>query len=189
MRQSARSEPSLSQLIAVVVSLIVPIQLATQANRPKEHSDRSAISPSEVTAAKDPTEETPAPTIPDSGPTRDQLILGVWEQERFGRRTLTVLPEGKASMVIEPSGAWTFAFGRRLEAEMFWTLKGDRIVYGMTSGTPAQKYALAVKTWGDHWDEEVTRLTENELVITSDDGTVSHWRRVASQTARTPDSN
>ncbi len=188
MSHPARSEPSILQLVAVIALLIIPIQLASKANRIPKSPSCAQLSPIESSDLELGQESSPRVPPADSGQQRERLFLGSWEQERFGHRSLTILPEGKAKMVIEPSGAWTFAFGRRLEAQMYWAINGNRIVYGMTSGTPPQKYALAVKTWGDHWNEEITLLTESDLIITSDDGTVSYWKRSQPEPIKSPSS-
>lgn len=180
--------PRPHHLLVIAVVLIAPMKWAHQAlSQPviiptaMHASNASDESPS--VQANLPSNETkteianPAPSS-SAADSAAQKIIGTWEQERYGRRLLTLLPEGKARMVIEPAGRWSFIFGKRIEIEMYWSIKDDRIRYGMTSGTPADKYALAVASWGDHWDEALTKLTDTELIVAADDGVISEWKRV-----------
>lgn len=176
MSLPARSNLRLRDLIAVVGIMVLTLNVA-RVTQQRSVSRGNQPAASEQTARAEPAlsgiEETAQPLD-----ARDKQLVGVWQQEKYGRRTLTILPEGKAKMTIEPAGAWSLAFGKRLDAEMYWSLEGDRIIYGMTSGTPANKYEIAVKAWGDRWNEQLTALTAERLTITADDGTVSVWQRV-----------
>lgn len=165
-------------LIAVVLVLLATLNFARVAR--EQSTALPTTVPFEVVSNDD--EETSAELLDEldvPAKLHEERLLGTWEQDKFGRRRLTILPEGKAKMLIEPSGAWSLAFGPKLEAEMFWSIERGRIIYGMTSGTPAAKYEIAVKAWGDRWNESLTELTDTRLVVTADDGTVSVWQRVA----------
>lgn len=114
-----------------------------------------------------------------------KLILGSWQQSYYGKRLLTVLPDGKATMVIRPDSVWAFAFGQQIDLDMFWTIEKGRIDYGYNGGTPKDKVELAAKTWGDRWDEQILELTDSRLVLLCADGeTRSEWDRAS--TDKTP---
>ena len=114
-----------------------------------------------------------------------KLILGSWQQSYYGTRVLTVLPDGKAKMVIRPDSVWAFAFGQQIDLDMFWTIENGRIDYGYNGGTPKEKVELAAKTWGDRWDEQILELTDSRLVLLCEDGkTRSEWDRAS--TDKTP---
>lgn len=114
-----------------------------------------------------------------------EQILGTWQQSYYGKRLLTVLPDGKATMVIRPDSVWAFAFGQQIDLDMFWKIENGRIDYGYKTGTPKDKVELAAKTWGDHWDEKILELTDTRLVLLSEDGeTRSEWDRAS--TSKTP---
>jgi hypothetical protein len=109
-----------------------------------------------------------------------KLILGSWQQSYYGTRVLTVLPDGKAKMVIRPDSVWAFAFGQQIDLDMFWAIENGRIDYGYTGGTPKEKVELAAKTWGDRWDEQILELTDSRLVLLCEDGkTRSEWDRAS----------
>lgn len=133
-----------------------------------------------------------SPTADDTGtPVSDadaadarlrKLVLGSWQQSYYGTRLLTVLPDGKAKMVIRPDGVWTFAFGQQINLDMFWKIENGRIDYGYSGGTPKDKVELASKTWGDRWDEKILDLTDTRLVLLCSDGqTRSEWNRASTE--------
>ncbi len=147
--------------------------------RPTEAEQVAAASPE---ASTDDTSDGSAVT----GDERlQELILGTWQQSYYGKRLLTVLPDGKAMMVIRPDSVWAFAFGQQIDLDMFWKIENGRIDYGYNSGTPKDKVELAAKTWGDHWDEKILELTDTRLVLLGEDGvTRSEWDRAS--TSKTP---
>ncbi len=120
---------------------------------------------------------------PDS---RDELkveatigdLKGVWFQERFGRRTLTIESEKSARMVIEPSELFAFAYGPRIELEFEWQVKDGRAIYRIVGGSPADKVELAKKSWGDRWDEVILEFDPKRFVLLGADGAQSVWTRL-----------
>lgn len=110
---------------------------------------------------------------------RKRLLTGTWRQEFFGERLLTINDDGTGRMLILPNSFWSSFFGDRIELRMYWTLEKDRIDYGYSGGTPAEKVESARKSWGDHWNEQIVELTEDRLVLLNADGkTRSAWQRV-----------
>jgi hypothetical protein len=150
-------------------------------------SGRSAANSGEVGAASDtgPVADMDSNSAANRDERLRQLILGSWQQSYYGTRLLTVLPDGKARMVIRPDSVWAFAFGQQIDLDMFWTIRNGRIDYGYKGGTPADKVTLAAKTWGDRWDEQILELTDSRLVLLCEDGkTRSEWNRAS--TDKTP---
>lgn len=124
---------------------------------------------------------------PEAGPEirLRNLLVGGWRQEFFGARVLTVRPDGTGEMIIRPNDLWKAAFGAELRLTMFWSLAGDRIDYGIRSGTPADRVRQAVQLWGDHWNEQIVELTSERLVLLAADGvTRSVWERVPAEPVR-----
>ena len=117
---------------------------------------------------------------PQETPTSKLILdrfIGTWAQERFGRRTLTIRPNGTALMIIEPNDFFALAYGKRIEVELSWQFNGERAVYRITGGNPADKLELAKKSWGDAWDEPVVDVTDNSFVLVGADGSRCEWRR------------
>ena len=120
----------------------------------------------------------PEPPPPDENVLKAKRLVGSWQQEFLGQRTLTIAADGTAKMVIEPAGIWVLGFGRRLDIELFWSVKDGHLIYGITSGTPPEKVAVAIKSWGDKWDEEIVTLTDEKLILLEASGDQSEWERV-----------
>ena len=112
---------------------------------------------------------------------RVRLLLGVWEQERFGRRLMTVNADGTATMVIRPAGllASTFGFDEQIDLEMYWKVKDGHIDYGVSGGSPPDQVKAASAMWGDHWVEKIETLTDEELILLDQSTSApSKWQRV-----------
>lgn len=127
-------------------------------------------------------EEAPAESVDPETARLSQLIVGNWQQEFYGKRTLTVKADGTATMTILPSGVFALGFGPKIDLTMFWSVKDGHLDYGVNGGTPDDKVKLAAKTWGDHWVEKIIELNETKLDLLSVDGS-SHsiWERVPSE--------
>lgn len=123
-------------------------------------------------------EESPVETVDPETARLSKLIVGNWQQEFYGKRTLTVKADGTAAMTILPSGVFALGFGSKIDLTMFWSVKDGHLDYGVNGGTPDDKVKLAAKTWGDHWVEKIVTLDENKLDLLSEDGS-SHsvWER------------
>ena len=111
-----------------------------------------------------------------------KLIVGKWQREYAGQRTLTVASGGTASMVIEPDQIWSLVFGNRLETRILWKIENGRIIYHTTSGTPADKYETASQVWGTKWNELIERLDATSLVLLDDNGERYEYTRAGSKT-------
>lgn len=127
-------------------------------------------------------DETPVEPVDPETARLSKLVVGNWQQEFYGKRTLTVKADGTATMTILPSGVFALGFGSKIDLTMFWSVKDGHLDYGVNGGTPADKVKLAAKTWGDHWVEKIVTLDENKLDLLSEDGS-SHsiWERIPSE--------
>jgi hypothetical protein len=110
---------------------------------------------------------------------RRGLLLGVWEDDYQGHRTMTLRDDQTGTMVVELSGMKAALFAQRLRFDMQWSLGGDRLRKRTTGGEPADKIALVLKMMGDTAEDTLVELDEQKLVLRDADGkTVYHWRRV-----------
>ena len=145
------------------------------------HNDDTAVS-GVHTASAGVSPDTPEDTSPELSPEdaeRSRLVVGVWEQERFGKRQMTVKPDGTATMIMRPSGVWATMFGERIDLEMCWSIRDGHIDYGVSGGTPAQQTETARKMWGDHWIEKIEKLSADEMVLLDQSSSLpSGWKRV-----------
>lgn len=110
---------------------------------------------------------------------RARLIVGVWEQERYGTRRMTVNEDGTASMVLRPAGLWATMFGNRIDLDMYWKVRDGHIDYGVSGGSPKKQMEAARSMWGDHWVEKIEALSDGELVLLDQSTSApSKWTRI-----------
>ena len=136
-----------------------------------------------------PTPSSGPTSRPTSGPTSGpalsgdasfrQRVLGTWGDEYKGKRTMTIRPDGTATMVVELDGLKAMMFASRLQFEMVWSIENGRLKKRTVSGEPAAKVRLILKTMGDRVDEPILELTEERLLLLDADGETKYdWRRV-----------
>ncbi len=108
-----------------------------------------------------------------------QLVLGTWEDDYKGHRTMTLCEDGTGTMVVELSGLQAALFAERLQFEMEWSLENGRLKKRTIGGEPATQVQLILKTMGDRVDEPILDLTEDRLLLLDGDGQTRYdWRRV-----------
>jgi hypothetical protein len=117
-----------------------------------------------------------------------KLVVGTWQDDYEGRRTLTLREDGTGTMVVELSGLKATLVAPRLTFRMEWSVAGGRLRKHSLGGEPAAKVNLILKTMGDTVDEPILELTEDRLLLLDRDGKTKYdWRRVRSKTA--PEAN
>jgi len=107
-----------------------------------------------------------------------RLIVGTWEDDYQGKRTMTLRPDGKGTMLVELSGVRARLFAERLQFEMVWSVEQGRLKKRTIGGEPALPVQLILKTMGDRVDERILELTDDRLLLQDkDDKTKYDWRR------------
>jgi hypothetical protein len=106
-------------------------------------------------------------------------ILGVWEDDYQGHRTMTVREDGTATMVVELQGWKARLYASRLVFDMTWSIEHGRLKKRTTGGQPSGKVKAILKLMGDRVDERILELTSERLLLLDQDGKRQyHWRRV-----------
>lgn len=114
---------------------------------------------------------------PDDAAAR-KLVVGVWEDDYQGKRTMTLREDGTAEMLVELTGMKAKLFASRLRFDMTWTLENARLQKKTTGGEPAVAVKAILATFGDSVDEPILELTSDRLSLLDKDGTTRyHWRR------------
>jgi hypothetical protein len=147
--------------------------------------------PDDVSKPKD---DSPGAKSNDTPPAEDKdskeaaritkLLAGTWTRDSYGNRRLTIREDGTASMVIKPSTVYALVFGDRIDIEVKWELQDGYVDYKVTSATPAEKFEMAKKTWGDHWHEKIHKLDEKTLILLGEEGDEYEWTRVEGNSDR-----
>ncbi len=107
------------------------------------------------------------------------MVLGVWEDEYQGKRTMTLEEDGTGTMVVELSG-WRAALSApRLRFDMKWVVEGAHLKKQTIRGEPEAQVKMILQAMGDRVDEPILELTEDHLRLLDQDGkTKYHWKRV-----------
>ena len=127
--------------------------------------------------------ETPPHELPDVALEGDarlrKLVVGTWQDEYEGKRTMTICQDGTATMVVELEGWRAMMSASRLRFDMEWSIEDGRLKKRTVGGEPAGKVNLILKMMGDRVDEPILELTEQRLLLLDGDGQKKYdWRRV-----------
>lgn len=121
-----------------------------------------------------------------------RLVLGTWEDDYEGKRTMTVREDGTATMVVKLSGLKAALYAKQLRFDMVWSIKNGRLKKRTVGGEPSGRVKLILKMMGDQVDEPILELTPERLLLLDQNGKRKYdWRRVhtgdkaAASTART----
>jgi hypothetical protein len=163
----------------------VALWLAEPATRLSSTQQPSAAQPA-VETNPAPIAVDPPNLLPTESPSREadfdgrcqRLIVGEWEDEYFGKRHLSVRPDGTATMIVEPSGLGRKLFAERLEFEIEWSIADGRIVMKTLRGEPKSKVTLISRIYGDHADYQILNLDSGQMLLLDGDGKTQYdWRR------------
>ena len=107
------------------------------------------------------------------------LIVGTWQDDYQGRRTLTVRPDGTATMLVEFDGWKARMFTPRLRIETTWTIDEGRFNRQTVGGEPADKVEFVKNRVGDRASDKIVKVSADRMVLVDQDGeTRYNWRRV-----------
>jgi len=136
----------------------------------------------EKTPDDPPPNKTPNPTdepAVDGDAQFRRLVVGTWEDDYKGKRTMTIREDGTATMVVELSGVQASLFASKLTFEMEWAGADGHLMKRTIRGEPAGRVNFILKTMGDRVNEPILELTEDRLLLLDADGETKYdWRRV-----------
>ncbi len=117
------------------------------------------------------------PTDPDNR--FRHMVIGTWEDEYQGKRTMTLNEDGTGTMLVELSGWRAALSASRLKFNMKWSVEDGHLRKRTVGGAPAIQVPMILKTMGDRVDEPILELTEHRLRLLDQDGKTKYdWRRV-----------
>jgi hypothetical protein len=112
---------------------------------------------------------------------RRRLLLGTWEDDYQGKRTMTLREDGAGAMTVELSGLKASLFAPKLEFDLKWSFDDGRLRKQTVGGRPETQVKMILKALGDRVEERVLELTEDRLLLMDPDGQTRYdWRRVKS---------
>ena len=128
--------------------------------------------------AKAAPESTPAPKPVTRDERYRELVVGSWEDEYQGKRTMTLRADGTGTMIVELSGMKAALFAARLQFDMVWSLDSGRLKKRTIGGQPETRVNMILKMMGDRVDEPILELTPDRLLLLDKDGETRYdWRR------------
>ena len=108
-----------------------------------------------------------------------KLVVGTWQDEYQGKRTMTLREDGKGTMIVELSGLKAMLVAPHLVFNMEWSVANGRLKKCSIDGEPAAQVGMILKTMGNTVDEPILELTEDRLLLLDRDGKTKYdWRRV-----------
>jgi hypothetical protein len=109
------------------------------------------------------------------------LVVGTWEDDFEGKRTMTLKEDGTGTMVVELSGIKALLSAPRLRFDMTWAVENGRLQKQTVGGEPTNTVQMILKTMGDRVDEPILELTQDRLLLLDKDGKTKYdWRKKAS---------
>jgi hypothetical protein len=107
------------------------------------------------------------------------LVVGTWQDDYQGHRTLTVRPDGTATMIVEFDGWKARMFTPRLQIETTWTIDEGRFNRQTVGGAPRDKVEFVKKRVGDRASDTIVKVTAERMILVDQDGETRYeWRRV-----------
>jgi hypothetical protein len=120
------------------------------------------------------------PAEPNKDAEYRRLLVGVWEDDYQGKRTMTVLEDGTGAMLVELSGLKARLFASRLRFDMVWSIEEGRLKKKTVGGEPSAKVRMILRTMGNQVDEPILELTKTRLLLLDANGKTQYdWRRVS----------
>lgn len=178
---------------SLLVSLgLLAVLVVAGARFPRAAVDRTSGAPApapgrDATSAADdhragPTDMSPDISQPDPAVRDDAeyqaAVVGTWEDDYQGKRTMTLQEDGTGTMIVELSGMSATLFATRLEFDMVWSVENGRLKKQTIGGRPENRVAMILKMMGDRVDEPILELTAERLVLLDQDGETRYeWRR------------
>jgi hypothetical protein len=109
----------------------------------------------------------------------ESQLLGTWEDDYHGKRTLTLRPDGTGTMVCELAGWEAALFAKKLTFEEVWSVKDGALIMRVTGGEPKSKINFVLKREGDQTTQKILELTSKRLRVQDlKDKKKFDWRRV-----------
>lgn len=108
-----------------------------------------------------------------------RMVVGTWEDDYQGKRTMTLKQDGTGTMIVELDGVKAALFASRLTFNMKWSVEKGRLKKRTINGTPTARVQMILKMMGDRVDEPILELTDRRLLLLDKDRKTKYdWRRV-----------
>jgi hypothetical protein len=166
---------TVAECLGVAAMLAVIVYMAATARDSRLKTSLSVPAPS--------SQESAAQEVRVGSVSRDEnyqrLAVGTWQDFYHGKRTLTLRPDGTATMVVEFTGLKARLFTRRLTLQIVWSIQDGKMHRRTVGGTPADKVEFVNRRAGVQVAEPIVELTQEEMVLLDQNGSQQYrWHRV-----------
>ncbi len=142
-------------------------------------SSSDGVSETTPRDAESPLVDAPVPDSPPTSPFDSAQLVGCWRDSFYGQRTLTLKPDGSATMLLELDFAGRLLYGKTLEFDLQWSLDGSTLSFEILTGRPVEAAKSAMKLWGEAFDYRLELVdSENLHGWASDDSVLYKLRRI-----------
>ncbi|HMP16850.1 MAG TPA: hypothetical protein PKD72_07500 [Gemmatales bacterium] len=121
-------------------------------------------------------------TVADSDSKQNTLrmqLLGTWQDDYEGKRTMTLRDDGTGTMMVELTGMKAALFASKLRFEMQWSLDNKKLIKTTIGGEPASKVNMILNMMGNTAEDTIIEITNDRLLLLDKDGKTHYdWRRV-----------
>ena len=132
----------------------------------------------EKTSVLEPLPEDEAAITSSEASLKTQM-LGTWEDDYKGHRTLTLNADGTGTMVVELNGLSATLFASKLTFQEAWSVGDGKVTMKATGGEPATKVRLVLSLHGDSSTQRIVEVTDERMILVEEPSeTRFEWRRV-----------
>jgi len=128
--------------------------------------------------------------LPAAGTSEDkarQQVIGTWQDEYQGKRTMTLNSDGTGTMLVELKGAAALLYASKLRFDMTWSLQGKKLTKKTVGGEPANKVNAILNLMGDTAEDTIVEVTADRLLLLDKDGKTQYdWRRAKTEEKTKP---
>jgi hypothetical protein len=147
---------------------------------------------SRLTLPPPPTKATEPGKPPENVPRKEteeekarRQVLGVWQDNYQGKRTMTLNEDGTGTMLVELTGLQATLVAPQLRFDMQWTLQGKVLQKRTVGGEPADKVNLILNTMGNTAEDTILEVSADQLLLLDKDGKTHYdWKRIKQDEGR-----
>lgn len=106
-------------------------------------------------------------------------VVGVWDDDFYGKRRMTFCADGTATMTLELDPVSRLLYGPRLLFKIAWERIDNRLLLKMSGGDPPEATKTLARLFGESSEQTIEVLTADEMHLrSSDSGKLYVHRRV-----------
>jgi hypothetical protein len=173
-------------LIELATALTIGIAALTPADAGQKSSGQASVHVGETETSF--AEAGPLAASSDDATTVSGVafsMLGTWEDDYKGHRTLTLRPDGTGTMVVELNGLAATLFAAKLTFTEEWSVTDGKVTMKATGGEPAGKVRLVLSLHGDSSTQRIVEVTDDRMILVEEPSeTRFEWRRVRTSDLR-----